>query len=332
MRENFPSNLITTLLSNGILGWTMRTAVATFGFGRPDHFERMIGSLGTCPEVAEGSVDVFHFLDGGPGGLHEELRNVIEQSGTPYREIVARPHNYGIGRQLISARRELLDEQGYDRMVLVEDDIELNPTYLTTLLRLSDWAEAYSDIGTVQVWNVESGSKDDLAPHLNQVELTNRHFVTYCLTKRTWDAIKPMLYAYEQKYLLKKPYSKRPHYRIRNFMRKNLKGSPQTPEGNRLNPPEEAVHNPFPSILWRSSPTSQDAITSLALHLAGLHRITTRASHAYYYGETGVHCTPEVYDVMGFNDQGWWQWETSPTSFSIRYKDDHGHWLRSVYR
>ena len=207
----------------------MRTAVATFGFGRPDHFERMLRSLGTCPEVADGSVDVFHFLDGGPGGQHEALRAVIEQSGTPFSEIVARSHNYGVGRQLISARRELLDERGYDRMVLVEDDIELNPTYLTTLLRLSDWAETYADVGTTQVWNVESGSKDELQPHLDQVELTHRHFVTYCLTKRTWDAIKPMLYAYEQKFLLNKPYSKRPHYRIRSFMRKHLKMGQKTP-------------------------------------------------------------------------------------------------------
>lgn len=310
----------------------MRTAVATFGFGRPDHFERMLRSLGACPEVVDGSVDVFHFLDGGPGGQHEALHGVIEESGTPFTEIVARPHNYGVGRQLIAARRELLDERGYDRMVLVEDDIEMNPTYLTTLLRLSDWAEAYSDVGTVQVWNVESGSKDDLANHMEEVELTHRHFVTYCLTKRTWDAIKPMLYAYEQNFLLKKPYAKRPHYRIRAFMRKHLKTKPRTPEGHRLNPPVEAVHNPFPRIRWRSTPTSQDAITSLALHVAGLHRLTTRVSHAYYFGETGVHCTPELYDFMGFNDQGWWQWDAPPTSFAVRYQDDQGNWLRSMYR
>ena len=95
----------------------MRTAVATFGFGRPDHFERMLRSLGSCPEVVNGTVDVVHFLDGGPGSEQEALRNVIESSGVPYASIVARPENLGVGRQLIGARRELLDEQGYDRMV-----------------------------------------------------------------------------------------------------------------------------------------------------------------------------------------------------------------------
>ena len=51
-----------------------------------------------------------------------------------------------------------------------------------------------------------------------------------------------------------------------------------------------------------------------------------------YFGETGVHCTPEVYDQMGFNDQGWWQWPHAPEAFSIRYQDEHGNWLRSRYR
>ena len=186
----------------------MRTAVATFGFGRPDHFERMLRSLGSCPEVVNGTVDVVHYLDGGPGSEQEALRNVIESSGVPYASIVARPENLGVGRQLIGARRELLDEQGYDRMVLVEDDIELSPTYLTSLLNLSDWAGAYADVGTVQVWNVEAGSKEELQPHLHQVELTNRHFVTYCLTKRAWDIIKPVLYAYEEKFLMRRPLRK----------------------------------------------------------------------------------------------------------------------------
>ena len=282
----------------------MRTAVATFGFGRPDHFDRMLRSLGSCPEVEEGTVDVFHFLDGGPGSQQDELRAVIDASGVPFTSIIARTENYGVGRQLIGARRELLDEHGYDRMVLVEDDIELNSTYLTSLLKLSDWAEAYADVGTVQVWNVEAGAEEELRPYLHQVELTNRHFVTYCLTKRVWDLIKPVLYAYEERFLLKRPYGKRPHYRIRRFMRQQLKQARKTAGTTRLDPPAQAVHNPFPTVPWRTAPTSQDAITSLAMYLQGLHRLTTRVSHAFYFGETGVHCTPEVYESMGFNDQG----------------------------
>jgi hypothetical protein len=312
----------------------LRTAVATFGFGRPEYFARMLASLGQCPEVTDGTVDVIHYIDGGEKAQQSTLKTLIETSGVPFKSIVARPENIGVGRQLIGARREVLDEQGYDRLVMVEDDIELNPTYLTTLLQLSDWAEQHHDVGTVQVWNVEAGTEKQLKTRLDQIELTNRHFVTYCLTKRVWDIIKPTLYEYEQRYLLKHPYNKRPHYRIRWFMKRLLRKPVATPEGNRLNPPREAVSNPFPTLSWRTSPTSQDAITSLALHQAGLHRITTRVAHAYYFGEFGVHCTPEVYDEMGFNGQGHWQWdlEDIPETFTPRYKDQHGNWLSSFYR
>ena len=67
----------------------MRTAVATFGFGRPDHFERMLTSLGTCPEVVDGVVDVVHFLDGGPGAEQDALRAVIQ--GAAYRSRTSLP-------------------------------------------------------------------------------------------------------------------------------------------------------------------------------------------------------------------------------------------------
>lgn len=312
----------------------MRTAVATFGYGRPEYFSRMLSSLGQCPEVLDGSVDVIHYLDGGEQSQQHKLKEMIESSGIPFASIVLRPHNFGVGPQLIGARREVLDEQGYDRMVMVEDDIELNPTYFTTLLALSDWAEAFSDTGTVQVWNVEAGTAEELLPHMNEIELTNRHFVSYCLTKRVWDAIKPTLYEYERKFLQKRPYNKRPHYRIRRFMKKVLRQATQHHADPKIDPPLEAISNPFPSIPWRSAPTSQDAITSLALYKAGLHRLTTRVPHAFYFGEVGVHCTPEVYDVMGFNDQGHWQWATKdiPTTYNLRYRDDDGNWLNSIYR
>ena len=312
----------------------LRTAVATFGFGRLDYFGRMLASLGQCKEVVDGTVDVIHYLDGGEKGQQAALKSLIESSGVPFKSIVVRPENFGVGRQLIGARREVLDELGYDRMIMVEDDIELNPTYMTTLLRLSDWAEQHNDVGTVQVWNVEAGTEESLKPHLQEIELTNRHFVSYCLTKRVWDTIKPMLYEYEQRYLLKRPYNKRPHYRIRAFMKRMLRKDIASPEGKLLNPPTEAVSNPFPTVSWRTSPTSQDAITSLAMHQAGLHRITTRVPHAFYFGEVGVHCTPEVYEEMGFNGQGHWQWSMIdvPETFTPRYKDQDGAWLSSIYR
>lgn len=312
----------------------MKTALACFGFGRPEFYQRMLKSVGNCSEIINQEIDVFHFLDGGEGSMQQDLKSVIEKSGTPYKEIIAREGNYGVGRQLISARRELLDIRSYDRMIMMEDDIEVGKTYFSAILSLSDWSQDYEDVGTVQVWNVQSGSKEDLSNRMGELVLTNRHFVTYCLSKKVWDKIKPMIYEYEQKYLLKKDYLKRPHYRIRYFMSKQIKKGVQKQSGNLLNPPKQAISHPFPKIDWRRSPTSQDAITSLALHNSGLVRITTLVPRAFYFGDTGVHCTPEVYREMGFHEQGHWQWELEEESkdFSILYKDKEGNWLSSIYR
>ena len=312
----------------------MKTALACFGFGRPEFYQRMLKSVGNCSEIINQEIDVFHFLDGGEGSMQQDLKSVIEKSGTPYKEIIAREGNYGVGRQLISARRELLDIRSYDRIIMMEDDIEVGKTYFSAILSLSDWSQDYEDVGTVQVWNVQSGSKEDLSNRMGELVLTNRHFITYCLSKKVWDKIKPMIYEYEQKYLLKKDYLKRPHYRIRYFMSKQIKKGVQKQSGNLLNPPKQAISHPFPKIDWRRSPTSQDAITSLALHNAGLVRITTLVPRAFYFGDTGVHCTPEVYREMGFHEQGHWQWELEEESkdFSILYKDKEGNWLSSIYR
>lgn len=312
----------------------MRTAIACFGYGRPEFYQRMLASLGNCKEISNQEIDLFHYLDGGPESMQSELVEVIENSGVPFKKIVRRETNFGVGRQLIGARRELLDDEGYDRMIMMEDDIEVGETYLTALLNLSDWADKFEDVGCVQVWNVQSGEQNELLDRMGEVVLTNRHFVTYCITKKAWDKISPVLYRYESKFISKKHYSKRPHYRIRLFIWNLIRKGRRTQTGILLNPPNEAISHPFPKVYWRTSPTSQDAITSIALHNAGLYRLATTVPRAFYFGETGVHCTPEVYREMGFHEQGHWQWtqEQETKDFSMVYKDIDGNWLSSVYR
>ena len=164
--------------------------------------------------------------------------------------------------------------------------------------------------------------------------LTNRHFVTYCLTKSVWDAIKPALYEYEERFLLDRPYAKRANYRIRFFMRHWMKKARQVREGKRLDPPEQAVSNPFPRVKFRHTPSSQDSVTSMAIHQAGFVRLALQVPRAYYFGETGVHITPDLFREMNFHLQGHHVWspDSEPEAFTMRYKDDEGNWLHSFYR
>ena len=294
----------------------------------------MLTGLGSALESVKDEIDIHHYLDGGPESLQDDITEVIETSDIPYAEIIRRPENFGVGRQLIGARRDIFDEQGYDRMILMEDDIEPGPSFLTALLRLSDWAHTFSDVGTVQAWNVHEGDEDDLKHNLDKVVLTNRHFVTYCLTKSVWDAIKPALYEYEERFLLDRPYAKRANYRIRFFMRHWMKKKRLVREGRLLDPPEQAISNPFRRGRLRHTPSSQDSVTSMAIHQAGFVRLALQVPRAYYFGETGVHVTPELFREMDFHLQGHHVWspDEEPETFTMCYKDDDGNWLHSFYR
>ena len=53
----------------------------------------------------------------------DEIKNIIDKSGVPYTSIVQREENYGVGRNLIGARRDLFDVHGYERVILIEDDL-----------------------------------------------------------------------------------------------------------------------------------------------------------------------------------------------------------------
>ena len=84
----------------------MRTAVATFGYGRPDYFSRMLSSLGQCPEVLDGSVDVAAARDEEGAG-----RDGRVERGAVHR----------LGRRGVAGRRAQPDVKGVQVRVPTRD-------------------------------------------------------------------------------------------------------------------------------------------------------------------------------------------------------------------
>ena len=193
----------------------MRTALLLLGFNRLDYFEKTLTSLENNPEAHQADLHVY--LDGGPNAKQSEIIKMVNESKFQNPVIVTRDENWGIGRHLIDARRELFDNQKYDRIVLFEDDMTLNPDYLRTVLSLDDWTSKYSDVGTVMAFNLNSAQKKTQSEQLQKIIFTNRHFWGYCMRRTVWEEIKEILYEYESKYLAGIDYSSRPHRRIRVF-------------------------------------------------------------------------------------------------------------------
>jgi len=278
----------------------MRNAILLLGFNRVDYFNQTLASL-QANEAAH-QCDLHIYLDGGEAARQEEIMALVKASTFDNVTYVLRESNWGIGKHLIDARRTLFDELNYDRIILLEDDMLLAPSYIQTVLDLSDWSQQYCDIGTVMAYNINHDSTELQKQQMQHSVATNRHFWGYAMTRDVWDIIKHIIYDFEKKYLSKNTYRHRSHFRIRwMFMRSIMSKKRNIRSGKNLIP-DECLTPPFPRIP-RKSPTSQDAITALALWHHGFGRITTRVSRAEYIGVEGFSFTPQVYAEFGFENQ-----------------------------
>tara|TARA_B100001142_G_scaffold280085_1_gene291098 strand:- start:1439 stop:2374 length:936 start_codon:yes stop_codon:yes gene_type:complete len=306
----------------------MKTAILLLGFNRVDYFEQTLHAL-QANEAAH-ACDLHVYLDGGEKARQSELVQLVEASSFENPTFVLREENWGIGRHLIDARRMLFDELSYDRILLLEDDMLLAPSYVETVLDLSDWSQQFSDVGTVMGYNINHDSTQLQTQQMQHVVATNRHFWGYVMTREVWDIIKHIIYDFEMKYLSKNTYRDRSHFKIRwLFMRSVMSKKRQTRGGKNLIP-EQCLTPPFPKIP-RKSPTSQDAITALALWHHGFGRITTRVSRAEYIGVEGFSFSPKLYADFGFENQNTQDLSTFTTAVSqyqFAAQDEQGNTIK----
>ena len=306
----------------------MKTAILLLGFNRVDYFEQTLHAL-QANEAAH-ACDLHVYLDGGEKARQSELVQLVEASSFENPTFVLREENWGIGRHLIDARRMLFDELSYDRILLLEDDMLLAPSYVETVLDLSDWSQQFRDVGTVMGYNINHDSTQLQTQQMQHVVATNRHFWGYVMTREVWDIIKHIIYDFEMKYLSKNTYRDRSHFKIRwLFMRSVMSKKRQTRGGKNLIP-EQCLTPPFPKIP-RKSPTSQDAITALALWHHGFGRITTRVSRAEYIGVEGFSFSPKLYADFGFENQNTQDLSTFTTAVSqyqFAAQDEQGNTIK----
>ena len=294
----------------------MKTAIFTASFNRPDLMEELLNGLAENIEDLNG-IDIYHYIDGGHRSKQDEIRNIIDKSGVPYTSIVQREENYGVGRNLIGARRDLFDVHGYERVILIEDDLIPGPNFVQTTLSVADWARDYDDIGMVQVWNLPDRPVSER--DLDVVVPTHEHFYTYCIDVEVWDEIKDTLYEYERLYLDGVSYGDKDWRAIRKRFMKPRYSKVRKPRQGRTFLDTEYPHPPpFGSRLKRTVPTGQDAITALALWEKGLIRLATLAPRAVMKGVDGVHSTAKIFDQLGLNAQAEYEWHQAvPTRFRL---------------
>jgi hypothetical protein len=123
---------------NRLPGWLGRdpaisknTPIAIFAFRRPEHLRRTLTSLSLCAGFEESPV--FVFCD---GPRTEDERAEVAATQRVARELLGERAEYlfaeanrGLSRSVIGGINKVLDR--YDRVIVVEEDLQLSPSFLT---------------------------------------------------------------------------------------------------------------------------------------------------------------------------------------------------------
>jgi len=274
-----------------------QVAVAVVAHDRPIYFSQVIKALANNKRIRE--LPVFVFLDYSPEiGKTDEQEKLVREV-LPGCVIVRRPVNFGCGRNIIDARRQLFDNLGYDRAFFFEDDMVPSSTYLTYCERLLDWAEEnYTDVGAVQGWNQCVMSPGLKEKHLREVRGTFANWWGYLMSKKCWDTFSPLIYKYEELFLSAERYNQRPHRSIIDWFHRKDEWRRDIP-GQKF--PVDKIWEAAWKRHFRNPATGQDAATEHLFHRAGWVRLAPTVNRGLYIGKQGIHMNPELFSRDGFD-------------------------------
>lgn len=294
-----------------------KTAVAVFCYNRPQYFNQAVKSIERNPESS--TLPFFFFLDGGPESRQEDYVKIIDSSKIKEKYIIRRTENYGIGKNIIDAKRFLFEFCNFETLVLTEEDIQINDTFFNLLFKVHAWAhEKYDNIGTVQCWNelclLSPMQKID---SINILKQTSPWWsgVCYTQTKKVWSDISPILYYYEKKFIdtvgtdLKarsKPSIGPFADQIKVWLKK-LKNNKQINKNYRSRLLKFNDKNAKLIINHLNSSKSlqgnQDCVNSIVLWFKGYVRLQTVVNHCLHIGINGLSYNSESWHRKAMSKQ-----------------------------
>jgi hypothetical protein len=248
------------------------------------------------------SLPLFVFLDRPTDSSRDyttvEQRDYVLQV-FPRAVVVIRPDNFGCGRNLIDARRQLFDVLGFQKVFMLEDDLVLASTYLEFCLDLLSWAGAsFGNVGAVQGWADCKMAYSHKAASSRYVMPVWADLWGYLMTRDCWDQIKSVLYDYE-KLFLGGVYSERSHKDIQTWLRGKLAIVPREyADDYKITPHFSNVRRNF----FEYPLTGQDGVTVAAMQSIALVRLAPLVNRARYIGEVGIHSTKARYKLRGLDE------------------------------
>ncbi len=274
-------------------------AVLVVAYNRPDYLARCIASMEKNPE-SEYLTFIFA-LDGGPNSKQIENKELIESSKIKNKIILLRDCNYGCDKNSIDSKRFAFDWCGFEKVIVLEDDVVVTSSYFRFILNLHSWAKKkYNNIGAVQAWSYCYLPRQEKKMKLNLVEENSRYwsFVTYCLDKESWDKISPINYKYE-KFIDDMPTTEE-YMKIRSQPWKGKKAMKPIREWvNRITRDKieddgvdlKSKLNLRPKFLDRNFLACQDVILGFSFYMHDLVKLCSVVNRAIHIGENGISTT-----------------------------------------
>ena len=243
-------------------------ALAVFGHSRPELLRRVLAQVPQLDGANE--FDLWCFIDG-PREHDAELVQQCEavaRAVVPRERLVVRGKNLGVGLHQTGARRFLFEEQGYDAVLQVEDDVELSPCALTALGALH-----HAKPGLVGHSFMDTRSSREKLGALRDVR-PGAALLCALITGEVYDATAGTMDAYAERFLMPlhqrgRPYKWRDDAAIRKFL-------------------SDLVGHDVTSLY----PTSQDAVLLAACVAADVPAWSPTVNHIRHVVDTGEHVLP----------------------------------------
>lgn len=260
----------------------MKTAIALISFNRPEYLKKTVKSLATNYGIEEG-VDCILFQDNAVNkfsGIRyaddkqiQESLEIFNNSTLPNKRIILREANIGIAMNQYTAANQLFYEDGYEQMILLEDDLVTGTYWLKTMKTLFEQFKDDQRIGTIRSANGMLCRPEEAIENLDRVVWGCGHWWGAGWWKDRWDKAKPH---FDQYYELVKDidYRKRPGEKIYKFFADN-------------------DHS--------AKGTSQDEGKQYAFSKAGYNHIRTVVNRVKGIGRIGVHFNPKAFASKGFD-------------------------------
>lgn len=281
-------------------------AIVIIACNRPNYFEKVVQAL------AQNEVNgkplrtwpVYLFIDK-PEDSSDDYKvddQILEfKRQFPRGYVVKREMNFGCGKNIIDARRQVFDKVGHPRAYIFEDDMVPSRTYIQMCENMWKWAKecGWSNIGAIQGWEWCTLSNLGRERFLPYARATFTNWWGYSMSKKCWDSISPLIYQYEKDYLFSW-YRERPHKTILTQFRKWQETERE--EQGESQYPVQADYGQWRNRYLSGPPSGQDGCTMVTFELKGWVRLSPMVNRSQYIGKSGIHMTDQLWKRGGYDN------------------------------